>query len=220
MTPIDATFYFLTIVAKSEQDRQASRSFIETARRAQIVECAIDVIAEVGYANASMARIAERAGISRGLILYHFASKNELIGEVIATVYADGAAYMRPRIDAESTAAGKLRAYIASNLEYMQTHPEGIVAAVEILSGGTLAVEALGIDPIDAQEQALAPLVDLFRRGQADGDFRQFDPTIMARAVRDVIDGVAPHVARSNVDLDACARELTTLFDLATRNPR
>src|SRR6202453_4771003 len=49
----------------------AERTFIETARRAQIVAAAIDTIAELGYAQASFARIADRVGISRGLISYH-----------------------------------------------------------------------------------------------------------------------------------------------------
>ena len=35
-----------------------------SARRAQIVTAAIDTIAELGYGNASLARIAKRAGIS------------------------------------------------------------------------------------------------------------------------------------------------------------
>ena len=38
------------------------RTFIETARRAQIVVAAIDTIADFGYAGASFARIAERWG--------------------------------------------------------------------------------------------------------------------------------------------------------------
>ena len=41
------------------------RTFIETARRAQIVAAAIDTIAELGYGQASLARIAERAGRAR-----------------------------------------------------------------------------------------------------------------------------------------------------------
>ena len=63
-------------------DAASERTFIETARRAQIVAAAIDTIAEVGYARASLVRIASRIGISRGLISYHFAGKDELIKEV------------------------------------------------------------------------------------------------------------------------------------------
>jgi AcrR family transcriptional regulator len=56
-----------------------SRTFTESARRAQIVAAAIDVIADGGYASASFAAIARRAGLSStGLISYHFASKEIL----------------------------------------------------------------------------------------------------------------------------------------------
>jgi AcrR family transcriptional regulator len=158
--------YNLAVMPVHEQPGQDARSFIEAARRAQIVECAIEVIAEVGYRRASMARIAERAKISRGLISYHFAGKDELISQVVLTVFADAAGFMEPRVEAETTAAGQLRAYIQSNLEYMRTHPDRIIAIVEILSGGALADGTLGIDPIDAEEQALAPLVELFRPGE------------------------------------------------------
>jgi AcrR family transcriptional regulator len=206
---------FLAVQPGSGQDGQERRSFIEAARRAQIVESAIEVIAEVGYAKTSMARIAQRAGISRGLISYHFAGKDELIGQVLVTVFGDVAAYMGPRVEAESTAAGRLRAYLQSNLDYMNAHRGRIVALVEIVSSGVL--NGLGVDPIQAENEALAPLVELFRQGQADGEFRRFDPLVMARAVRGVVDSMAPHVADPGFDLNLCAREVTTMFELATR---
>ena len=61
------------------------RTFIEEARRAQIVQCAADVIAESGYARATMAEIAKRARIAKSVISYHFADKNDPIQEVIRT---------------------------------------------------------------------------------------------------------------------------------------
>lgn len=45
-------------------------SFVEGARRAQIVQCMIEIIASLGYAQASLASIAERAGISKGVMGY------------------------------------------------------------------------------------------------------------------------------------------------------
>ncbi|WP_216853173.1 TetR/AcrR family transcriptional regulator [Phytoactinopolyspora halotolerans] len=181
------------------------------------MESAIEVIAKEGYANASLARIARHTGISRGLISYHFAGKDELISRVLVTVFGEVAAYMGPRVEAERTAVGQLRAYIESNLAYMDAHRSRIAAVVEIISGGGLAT--LGVDPIQAEEESLMPLAELFRRGQVDGEFRAFDPLIMARSVRGVIDSMAPRVTDVDLDLKACARELTTLFELATRNP-
>ena len=78
---------------------QDERSFIENARRAQIIECAINAIAELGYANASLAEIAKRAGVSKGVISYHFDGKRELMQQVINTVIEKAAAVMLPRID-------------------------------------------------------------------------------------------------------------------------
>jgi AcrR family transcriptional regulator len=196
---------------------QERRSFIEEARRAQLVETAIEVIAEVGYTDRSLARIAQRAGISRGLISYHFAGKDELIAQVLLTVFADVAEFMRSRVEAEPTAADQLRAYIQSNLEYMDAHRSRIAALAAIITGG--GFKTLGVDPIQAEEEARKPLVDFFRRGQTHGEFRQFDPFVMARALRGVIDSMAPRLSDANLDLKATARELATMFALATRNP-
>ena len=68
--------------------KKAERSFIETARRAQIMAAAIDTIAEVGYGQASLARIAETAGTSKGVIIYHFGGKDELVRELVGEYLA------------------------------------------------------------------------------------------------------------------------------------
>ncbi|WP_338106680.1 TetR/AcrR family transcriptional regulator [Psychrobacillus psychrodurans] len=64
---------------KNKSTNQKEMSFIEKARRNQIVECAIETIAEIGYAQASLGQIAKRAKISKGVISYHFANKEELL---------------------------------------------------------------------------------------------------------------------------------------------
>jgi AcrR family transcriptional regulator len=45
--------------------QEATRTFTETARRAQIVAAAIETIAELGYGQASLARIAETRAPAR-----------------------------------------------------------------------------------------------------------------------------------------------------------
>jgi TetR/AcrR family fatty acid metabolism transcriptional regulator len=183
-------------------------SFIEVARRAQIVECAIETIAAVGYAQASLNQIAERAGISKSVISYHFAGKDELIQQVIADVSAAGQALMWPRVQAETTSAGMLRAYIQSHLDFMRTHPKHVTAVTEILTHYRA----------QAGDTATTPLEERLRQGQRDGEFREFSPRVMAWAIRAAIDEVGRRfVANPSLDLDECGRELITLFDLATR---
>jgi AcrR family transcriptional regulator len=195
------------------------RTFIETARRAQIVAAAIDTIAEVGYARASLGRIAQRIGISRGLISYHFAGKDELIKEVVRQVLEQGIDYMRPRILAESTGPGILRAYIESNLAFMREHRNHLIAIVEIGRNGT-TIDGQRVYYGDANvDEAVTILEQLLGRFQATGEFRpDFDPKVTAVAIRAAIDAVPPRLTFDpNLDIDNYAHQIATTFDLATR---
>ncbi len=53
-------------------------------RRQQILEAAASVIAERGLADARIADIADRIGVSPALVLYYFESKDVLLGEALA----------------------------------------------------------------------------------------------------------------------------------------
>jgi AcrR family transcriptional regulator len=197
---------------------QRDLTFTEAARRAQIVMAAIDTIAEFGYGQASLARIAERAGASKGVISYHFAGKDDLIREIVAHVLAKAEAYMLPRILAESSGAGMLRVYIESNLVFMQENRNHMVAFLEIFlnARGEAGSRLLDERSLDYTVTSLEQLLAHF---QAAGDFRQdFDPQVMAVAIRGAIDHVPSRLARDpSLDVDRYARELAALFDLATR---
>jgi TetR/AcrR family transcriptional regulator, fatty acid metabolism regulator protein len=195
------------------------RTFIETARRKQIVEAAIDTIAEVGFARTSFARIAARAGISRGLISYHFAGKDDLVEQVVQDVRAEGIAYIQPRIRAEVTASGMLRAYIESNLSFMREHRNHMMAIVEIARNGVTADGqrrfSSGIDAGRAERL----LGDLLAGFQVAGELRpDFDPSLMAVAIRGAIDAVPSRlVSDPDLDIEKYATQVATAFDLATR---
>nr|WP_083962459.1 TetR/AcrR family transcriptional regulator [Hoyosella altamirensis] len=214
-TPTGRLCYFLAVQPDSETDSQSKRSFIEEARRAQIIDAAITTIADSGYSSASMAQIAKTAGISRGLISYHFANKDELIAQVVIKVYTDAGEYIGARVSTESTPAEQLREYIASNLDYMAVHPKGIIALVEIFSSGALA-NLPGIDASEGEEQSIGPVVEVLARGQQLGQFADFNPRFMAQALRNVIDGVSPHLSDPQLDLEMYKQEIITMFERAT----
>jgi AcrR family transcriptional regulator len=200
--------------------KKINRTFTETARRAQIVTAAIDTIAELGYGRASLARIAETAGTSKSVILYHFSGKDDLIRELVAALAGRAGEYLRPRVDAQPTGAGMLRAYIEANLAFMGENRALVVAAVEI------ALNARGADgrPLIDQpgpDTALAELRELLAHFQGTGEFRAgFDPLVMAMAIRAAIDAAPPRLAREpGFDLVHYARELAGIFDLATSPP-
>jgi AcrR family transcriptional regulator len=206
---------------RSEVDptgQEPGRTFTETARRAQIVAAAIDTIAELGYGRASLARIAETAGTSKGVIIYHFGGKDELIRELVAEVVAGGVAYMEPRIEAEPTGAGKLRAYIESNLAFMRENRNHMVAIFEIALNAR-AADGSRLYDFSVQDAGVAALRQLLAYFQGTGEFRAgFDPHVMAMAIRAAINAVPAQLARDPaMDVGHHARELADLFRLATR---
>jgi TetR/AcrR family fatty acid metabolism transcriptional regulator len=196
---------------------QSGGSFIEAARRAQLIKCAIETIATLGYGQASLAQIAKRAGISKGVISYHFADKDELIEQVLREVLGEFHAYMEPRIKAEPTPARKLQAYIESNLAFMAARREYVLVLVDIFTNARRSDGKPFADPT-AYEFGLQGLAEILRRGQRCGEFRDFPPHLMAVTIRQGIDGVCGQlIADPKLDLAAYAKELVTIFDLATR---
>jgi AcrR family transcriptional regulator len=203
----------------SDSHGQKERTFIETARRAQIVAAAIDTIAELGYGRTSLARIAERVGISKGVIAYHFAGKEDLVKEVADEILSKARGYIGPRIGSESTGRGMLRTYIEANLAFMGEHRNYVLAIAEIARG---ARDAGGGSLLDASplEAGTAALMKLLARFQGTGEFRaDFDPRVMAEAIRAAIDAVPRRLAQDpGLDIDLYRRDLASLFDLATRH--
>jgi TetR/AcrR family transcriptional regulator, fatty acid metabolism regulator protein len=199
--------------------RHEERTFIETARRAQIVQAAIDTIAEVGYARASLARIGARIGISKGLIGYHFTGKDELIRQVVTEIIEAGKGFMVPRILAEPPGPGMLRAYIESNLGFMREHRNYMVAIAEIRRNGLTADGGERLYGDANTSEFAGELENLLAMIQAAGGLRSdFDPKIMALAIRAAIDATAGRIARDpDLDVDNYAKEVAHIFDLATR---
>src|SRR5262249_4898140 len=108
------------------------RSFIEEARRRQIVAATIETLAEVGFNKTSLAEIARRAGISKGVISYHFAGKRDLIEQVVAQVEADEAHFNQIVRQHGESAAGKLRFYIQSHFDFVKSQRRLLRALMEI----------------------------------------------------------------------------------------
>ena len=192
-------------------------SFIRSARKAQIVAAAIDVIAEVGFAQASIRKIADRVGIAMSAVLYHFGTKDNLVDAIVEHMYRTMLTQLAPAIDAEDTATGKLHAYIRSSIDYFGTHR---VALKALASLGTTYVpsdgrrfEELGLSPDIAQQLAVLDPTPILAAGQRDGEFGDFPLQSTAIALRGAVNGVVEKVLREpGYDATRYAEDLIEIF--------
>ena len=202
---------------RSNEASGDSPTFTETARRAQILACAIEAIAESGYGRASLAEIARRAGVSKGVVSYYFTSKDELLAQVVVDVYRRAGAAIAARTDAETDPSAVLTAYVEANLAFLGRHPTDIRAVTEIVMNlrapnGAPRFAPSGADPV------LAHLERLLRDGQETGVFRDFDAHALAILVRGAIDTASGRlVTDPDFDLGTYTRELVSVVGLATR---
>ena len=60
------------------------RTMSREARRTQLIESTIDTIAARGYARTTLTEVARAAGLSHGLVLFHFETKEKLLAETLA----------------------------------------------------------------------------------------------------------------------------------------
>jgi AcrR family transcriptional regulator len=76
---------------------QAERS---AATREALLDATLECLVEDGYANTTTARVAERAGVSRGAHLHHFQTRDALLAAAADHLTAKRGAHLREAADA------------------------------------------------------------------------------------------------------------------------
>lgn len=190
---------------RTAQKAEPQRSLAAQARRDQITRVAAEVVAEVGYANASTARIAERAGISKGVITYHFESKDEILRSVALNLFDRCSEEIETSIAAATTASEQVHGWIRAELKFFAAHRVEYIAMTDIMAnhrdpGFLCAFD----DEVAAETHRLAKIL---RQGQQQSEFRPFDAEAVAHIIlrcRDsVLDSWAQDVrAHLNTQID------------------
>src|ERR1700752_456599 len=84
-------------------------------RREQLLQAALEVIVERGYADTRIADVAERAGTSPALVIYYFKTRDQLLTEAIRYSEDPWYAEYLLRLETIPTAAGRLTELIGMN---------------------------------------------------------------------------------------------------------
>jgi AcrR family transcriptional regulator len=192
------------------------RTITNEARRAQIVRAAIEVLAESGYQAATFTRITRQAGLrSPRMISYHFADKDDLLRQVVLDVMVAGVETIVARVQRETTAVGKLRAYLDANLRFLHDHPKEM-AALKAVGPYVRTPEGDNYTAQSSREYSVTTLADMLTTGQRDGEFRDFDVRSMAVMIRGAVDAAADQFhGDPPLDLEAYVRETVETFTRA-----
>lgn len=189
-------------------------------RRGQIVRCTIDALAEAGYGGTSVGEIARRAGVSKGVVSYHFPDKAALLGQVVFELYRGAGDQIQSQVDAARDSRDALRAYLETNLDYIAAHSRHVRAAAEVMAN----LRAPNGEPVfspGAADPVTDHLAALLRTGQQAGLFGDIDCRCVALILRAAIDTAAGRlIADPSFDLSAYRRQLIDLADRATRPDR
>jgi len=103
-------------------------------RRRQLIEAAIAVIHEDGFAQATVARIARRAGVSSGIVHHYFADKDDLLFNTMRALLADLRSEAVTRLSAAAAPAERIAAVIDATFGDSQ-FDEGVFSAWLALYG-------------------------------------------------------------------------------------
>ncbi|MFJ8194042.1 TetR/AcrR family transcriptional regulator [Streptomyces sp. NPDC096094] len=91
---------------------------MDSARRQEILEAALQVFAERGFKHASIDAVAERAGLTRQGVLHYFPSKKKLLLEMLSFREQLNRAHL-----AEHPVGEDLPAHFAAAVAFEQGHP-------------------------------------------------------------------------------------------------
>ena len=161
-------------------------------RRAEILETTCEVVIERGFAATRIADVANKLGVSTGLIHYHFENKHRLLAEAFKYAARKDLAGMESKLAGAPTALAKLDSI------FKQYAPEEddynwmlwIDSWGEALRNPAMEEISQELD-IQSKDQ----FETIIREGVASGEFRCADPTGSAWRLSALIDGLAVQVA-------------------------
>ncbi|MFO1131053.1 MAG: TetR/AcrR family transcriptional regulator [Hyphomicrobiales bacterium] len=169
----------------SSPQRKAARP----VRRQQLIDSTIAVLARKGYAGLTVADVAKEAGLSAGIVIFHFNSKDELLAAVLEALAAEYRAHWEKCMIAAGPApADRLKAILLSDFDTEVYTREKLAAWVAFwgeIQGRPFYDQICAGS--DAERQSATEA--LCRQIIAEGGYA-LDPALAARGLESLGDGL------------------------------
>ncbi len=174
-------------------------------RHQEILDAAAHVITERGLAETRISDVAESAGVSPGLILYYFESKDRLLAEALTYANDDFFVRMSREIRRLPTAKEQLRRVIDLSVpgylpEYGKLDEWALWMEVWVRA---LRDPQMAKDREILDQRWRQSIADIIRAGQAAGEFPPRDADEIALRLGSLIDGLAIQVIMNDSQVSA-----------------
>lgn len=161
-------------------------------RKREILEAGLDLFIRKGYASTKISDIAERVGMSIGLLFHYFKSKEQLY-ETLIQLGIHGPMSVFEPIEKEPLAFFEDTAKLL--FQYIRTKP--FISKMFVLMSQAYYNESAPQSVKDMLKgfDIYKPTVLLIEKGQANGTIREGDPLALAAAYWCAIQGIAEMIA-------------------------
>ncbi len=178
-------------------DRRMARTKdpeLEKQRREQVADATIDLLTELPWGSVSLTRVAQRAGVSRGVVTYWYANKEELLKAAVERFHDRYAERLLAIAAAPRPVRERLEQLLLATLPDRETLQREAAFQAEVYSFAK------------AHPDVLTPMAESYLRfhavaealvqiGRAEGYVTATDTKHTARFVHALIDGVSLHAA-------------------------
>jgi AcrR family transcriptional regulator len=144
--------------------------------REALLTAGTELFAALGYEGVPVWAIAQKAGVNKAMINYHFGGKRKLYLAIVTATFSEIVSTAESLAASSRPAPDLLRELIAVIAELVtRRHPHFCTMMLrEILAGG----QHLEPELIDKPVRVLAAVQGIVARGVREGDFRPVDPLL------------------------------------------
>ncbi len=178
----------------------------------QIIDAAVIVIAQNGYHQAQVSKIAKQAGVADGTIYLYFQNKEDILISLFKEKMGNFVETLKSKLTGFSTAAEKIYILIETHLKMMTDEPNlAIVLQLELRQTSNELRSRIN----DIMKDYLMIIDSLLEEGMENGEFQK---TLEVRLARKVIFGAMDQIVTAWVmkgqkyDLAALAPDVHKLL--------
>jgi len=153
------------------------------ARPDEVLDAALSLFTEKGYARTTVDQVAKRAGFSKGTVYLYFASKEAILeGLVRRTVEPVAEAAFETMADFRGDPRPVLAQFLRAMAQALAV-PKTRAVVMIVLQEAPVAPNIAALYRKSVLERALPAMIALLAQGVAGGHIRAIDPELTARSV-------------------------------------